>query len=130
MLVSRSVSFISTETPCSDIAGRANAMISRIASLMSRFRLWVGANLEKSRIRLTISATRLTSSLAFLEVRRLTKPPRDCSGLYQSGANGLADFMRERSRELSHGRDPVGVGQLRRSPAQSLFALLQALYQK
>ena len=61
MCGSPSDSCIVTKTPCSDIAARVSLIISKIASLISSSPFRAGAFLEKSRIRLTISAARLPS---------------------------------------------------------------------
>ena len=58
---SPSDSCIFNKTPWSDIVARASPIISKIASLISKSSFRAVAFLEKSRIRLTISAARLPS---------------------------------------------------------------------
>ena len=61
MCGSPSDSRIFNKTLCSDVARRVSVIISKIASLISKSSFRAGAFLEKSRIRLTISAVRLPS---------------------------------------------------------------------
>ena len=104
----------------SDIATRVSPIISKMASLISNSPFRAGAFLEKSRIRLTISAARLPSLdnvidrlRGLFQIWRLTgEPAHGGFGIRQRGGDGLVDFVGDGGREFAHGRDTVRVHQL------------------
>src|SRR5947209_16479254 len=52
----------------------------------------------------------------------------DALPICNCGRNGLFDFMRQRSRQLSHGGHPADACQVRLGLAQSLALLFRALF--
>src|SRR6267378_3309482 len=101
-----SASCVRTETPLCTTSPRVRAMTSRIASLISRPSFRGGAFLMRARIRST------------------TEPAQSGLCVGDRRADRLVDFMCNRSRQLPHRRDAIGVREFRLHGAQGFFGPL------